>query len=633
MNKFFVSNQKAKQREKRMVWSIFVAFCIKDGAKIENVAAAGAGRAPCAAATVAGILNPEWGVPNRESLWKVCRMKVEALGLTVEQLLKMEQASMISLVCGQKGIQNEIKGVTIIEAPDIVSFIKGGELLLTGLYAFQTCSVAEYRDYIYELKSKKISGVVFKRGRAVEDAEEKISLLKEFSEECQIPLMEVPFGVSFQTIMALVMEQLFNEEVTLLKYYKTIHDNFAALAVSGDRKGSRIADILQLLDQLVSNPVALYDQNQACFYATDEQYQEFSLSKRARKYQPGIFSNYTYWKQSEKQTQYVVEVQLHVGVKLYLVITEVFTPFTLMDCIAVENAIVELQHEFARRFAVSELEKKFQNDILYNVLYGKITSEEELEKSTELLGLKLDGSFRVIVFGVTDSTKQKNGLDERIRAVDWLEQAVQQAAPAGRLHRDADTVVLVRQVDPELPQQEHRKVLRELTEDVQQRMSGYKKQLRVRAGAGKIVKGLLQLHETYQEAKDALLFVDIVGDMAGDGGQIMMFSDLGIFKLLCQLDDPAMMMEYIPEPLQKLCAYKKPQRDDLLITLKTYLDRNQNLSKTAQDLFVHYKTAAYRIEKIAKITGIDFDDANEVLNVRIGLVVYRMMENYKKGNR
>ena len=86
----------------------------------------------------------------------------------------------------------------------------------------------------------------------------------------------------------------------------------------------------------------------------------------------------------------------------------------------------------------------------------------------------------------------------------------------------------------------------------------------------------------------------------------------------------------MPEGLQKLYNYKKPQREDLIVTLKTYLDRNQNLSKTAQDLYVHYKTAAYRIEKIAKITGIDFDNANEVLAVRIGLVVYKMIVNYNK---
>ncbi|MGM9678153.1 MAG: PucR family transcriptional regulator, partial [Butyricicoccus sp.] len=172
-------------------------------------------------------------------------------------------------------------------------------------------------------------------------------------------------------------------------------------------------------------------------------------------------------------------------------------------------------------------------------------------------------------------------------------------------------------------------------ERIQAAVLQHHRNLQVKAGVGKQVRGLTNLPETYHEANDAYLFVDIAGNAVGDTvgenkAQMVLFSDLGIFKLLCQIEDPKALMEYVPESLQKLFEYKKPQRDDLIITLKAYLDHNQNLSKTAQDLFVHYKTAAYRMEKIAKITGIDFDNANEILAVRIGLVVYQMIGNYHK---
>ena len=36
------------------------------------------------------------------------------------------------------------------------------------------------------------------------------------------------------------------------------------------------------------------------------------------------------------------------------------------------------------------------------------------------------------------------------------------------------------------------------------------------------------------------------------------------------------------------------------------------------------------IEKIGKITGMDFDNPNEMLAVRIGLIVYKIIENYEK---
>ena len=155
------------------------------------------------------------------------------------------------------------------------------------------------------------------------------------------------------------------------------------------------------------------------------------------------------------------------------------------------------------------------------------------------------------------------------------------------------------------------------------------RELRVKAGVGKVVDGIINLPKSFKEAKDAFLFADVAIEISNVGvSRIILFSDLGIFKLLCEIDDANMLLEYIPQSLQKLFNYKKSQRDDLLLTLKTYLERNQNLKKTSEDLYIHYKTAAYRIEKITNITGIDFENPSEVLAVRIGFIVHKMMENY-----
>ena len=44
------------------------------------------------------------------------------------------------------------------------------EVLLTGLYAFRSCSMEEFKNYIDELIKKKISALVLKRGKPVEGA-------------------------------------------------------------------------------------------------------------------------------------------------------------------------------------------------------------------------------------------------------------------------------------------------------------------------------------------------------------------------------------------------------------------------------------------------------------------------------
>lgn len=564
---------------------------------------------------------------------------MKSMGFAVSDLLETEMMKEVKLIGGEKGQSNEIKGVTIIEAPDIVKFIEGGEVLLTGLYAFKSCTAQEFQGYLGELSKKRVAALVLKRGRNVEQEEEKVELLLGFAKKYKIPVLQVPFEVSFRDIMSLIMERLFNEEVTRLKYFKTTHDNFAALTMSYQLEEGRTEKILDVLAKLIRNPVAIYNQNKICLATSKDSIKELAIAEDANSYEPGIYSKYTYLKQKIKLTegakeeheQLVVLLNVSFGVKMYLAITELNPGVNIMDYIAIENAITALQYEFSRRYMITELEKRFQNDIMHNILNGKIHSMEELQKSTNLLEMDMEGHYRIIMFGVVDEKVRSKEFKPKMEHVEILGNSISRVFTKAKVHNDLNQIIVVQAVSPEQKQEEYRKKIKKETEQVQTYVSGQNKHLKVKAGVGKVVKGILNLPESYREATDAFMFVDIAGEISeGELSQTMLFSDLGIFKLLCQLDDPAMLLEYVPDALRKLYDYKKPQRDDLLITLKTYLDRNQNLTKTAQDLYVHYKTAAYRVEKISNITGIDFDNANEVLAVRIGLVVYKMIENYNK---
>ena len=554
------------------------------------------------------------------------------MAIYVKDLLMEEEMNGARLISGEEGLDNEIKGVTIIEAPDIVKWINGGEVLLTGLYAFRSCSMEDFKNYIDELVKKKISALILKRGKPVEGAEDKVEYLIQFSRKHTIPILEVPFEISFRDVMSRLMERLFNEEVTRLKYFKTTHDNFSALVLGSESIGVAIDQILDVLAKLIRNPVAAFNRQLDCIGASEGAERSLEIQKDAQSYEPGVYSNYEYLRQQiDNRQQYIVKVELNLRERLYLVITEEEDSFDVMDAIATESAIWALQFELVRQYSVTELEKKFQNDIMHNILNGKIDSISELQKNTSLLGVPINGSFRVIVFGLKGEDRDKRDFKSKISDTNLLSDAIACQIINVKIYNDLDRIVVVKEVNKEQTQEEYRQEIREIVDKVQAYVSRQDKELQVKAGVGKVVEGVINLPDSFKEANEAFTFVDIAGEISEDGNsQVTLFSDLGIFKLLCQLDNPELLLEYVPEGLQKLYNYKKPQRDDLLITLKTYLDRNLNLSKTAQDLFVHYKTASYRIEKIAKITGVDFDNANEVLAFRIGLVVYKMIEKYNK---
>ncbi len=558
------------------------------------------------------------------------------MGFTVKDMLGMEIFGEAVLLSGTEGLVNEILGATIIEAPDIVKFINGGEVLLTGFYAFQSCSIEEFNKYIDELSKKKVSAIAVKRKRNVEHIEEKLEIMLRYAKRHVVPVFEVSYELSFREMLKLIMERLFSEEVRRLKYFKTTHDNFTALSLSFNSMENGIQRILDVLEKLIGNPVALFNQNMDCLASTEEIGYRFRISEQAEAYQPQFYSNYTYLRQrvvlpgedQKECEQYLVRLKVMYNRKMYLAITASRDSFGDMDDIAVENAVTALKQELFRQHSIEELEERFQNDSMNRILSGKLHTRQEIERDIKLLGIPMEADYRVLVMKLwNEGAGDFEKLNDGFHYVSILRDAVVREFGNIRIRDDVDKVVIIQQIRQGQKQEEYRRELKDAVDRIQKRIVKKNKSLKVLVGVGKEVAGVMNLAESFNEAGDSLEFIVILGEKSGDSAsQIMFFTDMGIFKLLCKLEDTQELYDYIPESLQKLFHYKK-QRQDLIMTLNTYLDRNQNLTKTAQELFIHYKTAAYRIDRITEITGIDFDNPSEVLAVRIGLIVHKMIEN------
>ena len=75
-----------------------------------------------------------------------------------------------------------------------------------------------------------------------------------------------------------------------------------------------------------------------------------------------------------------------------------------------------------------------------------------------------------------------------------------------------------------------------------------------------------------------------------------------------------------------LYEFDKQKNGELIETLECFLNNKQSLKQTSKQMFVHYRTVSYRLEKIKEISGMDFDNPAEMLAVRNGLITYRLVE-------
>jgi PucR family transcriptional regulator, purine catabolism regulatory protein len=139
--------------------------------------------------------------------------------LTIKEAMKINPLRKTRLVGGKKGLNNVIKSVTVMEVPDIVHWIKGGEFVITRFYF--TKNVKLQLDILYELKKYELkkwnaSGLAIKINKGSCIREELVRAANEIN----FPLIEVPENITYLDIMTPLNHKIFEIE----QYYNLVEE-------------------------------------------------------------------------------------------------------------------------------------------------------------------------------------------------------------------------------------------------------------------------------------------------------------------------------------------------------------------------------------------------------------------------
>lgn len=526
-------------------------------------------------------------------------------------------------------LSKPVTGITVMDAPDIADWLKGGEVILTSLYPIRSHSDQDMKDWVAHLSAKHISALIVK----IDKVFTKIpAVITESCESYSIPIITIPIDVAFVDIMYPVMERLFDSKVTELQYFKAVHDQFTALSLAD----AGMEQIIKTLEKLIGNPITILDRYLHCIATTSQQVAVFHDAQRLQTDQ--FFStNFAFYTQSaifpelsdQQYTQLVVPVNGVNNVKIYLVINEIQHATVPLDFIAIENATIALSLELVKQFAVAEVERKFQNDLIDDLLAQRTDSLESIYERANVIGWDLEGEYTVILFRLcvnthVDSSKkmmfQHNQLQKHYHL---LGEIISFHLPGAIVRTKSDVVIVLWKIPIDKGSKrvwlEH---VKKTLESIQAHLKPQKEELTLQVGIGSPAFSILDVPTSYKAAQNAL-------ELSGTFDQthfITSFDELGIYRLLYEIDNTEHLQKFIPESLNKLLHYSQSSGNDLVQTLRVFLQCNQNVTKTAKVLYIHYKTVAYRIQRIKDIMGIDFESADEVLSVQVGLKIVDLLE-------
>ncbi|WP_177208934.1 PucR family transcriptional regulator [Tindallia magadiensis] len=546
--------------------------------------------------------------------------------MTLTHILKLGCFKESQLIAGESAVNSiVVKGITIMEAPDIADWIKGGELILTSLYPVYK-DEEKIRLLVQRLAENKAAGLLVKVGRFIEEMPE---ILIKAGNEYELPIIQIAGEVKYVDIMYPVMNELFNRQLMLLEHYRVCHDRFVQLML---RNGS-LQDIAEELKELIQRPVLIFDVDLEVLACTDDEFTPIHkiLENRIclKEYGECVLYRQQIWLGEEGKN--LVEMILapaiafhqeraYVGVVTGGGVTE-------MEAIAIETAVTNISLELIKKAAVAEVELKYQNELIDEIIHQRYQSIEEVRHRTRDLGWNLDKPHKVMVIQLQDYQTlltDERGLNMLKDYMDRMLRIIKRLA----MHYTSELIISSKsfRIVVLYPVKNKASDVQSFAEELHQCFTRELIGVNICVGIGMESLDIESMFKSYEQAMDSVHFGQIIQQKK----KVVTYEELGIYKLLCHMEDADQLRQFIHPGLERLYQYDQSRNNELMETLEVYLNYQGNAKKTAEKMFIHYKTVMYRIKRIKEVMGVDFENRQVKLEIEVGLKILHILWN-KKG--
>lgn len=142
------------------------------------------------------------------------------------------------------------------------------------------------------------------------------------------------------------------------------------------------------------------------------------------------------------------------------------------------------------------------------------------------------------------------------------------------------------------------------------------------SGISSPVSGIQELSIAYSQAGEAL-------EQAFHRRNyrwILCFSDCALDYMLTRLNTPMQVRHLVAPQLLELQRHDREKDSQLFLTLKTYLQNERDIPKTAASLIIHRTTLTYRLKKLQSLLEMDLEDPEVRLYLLLSL---KMLEQEK----
>ena len=525
----------------------------------------------------------------------------------LEDVLRLPTLSSAAVVGGSGGLRRPVRGINVMEVPDILPWVKPDELLLTTAYPLRDDPVA-LDALIPRLAERGLAGIALKPGRYLKAIP---ATMIEAADKHDFALIALAPDASFNEIINSVLTVILDAQAVRLQRSAAIHDRFTRIALSG----GGLRQIAEALADLIERPVAIIDAQGITQWRTPDWPAPVPNGSRAQpRGGPGD-------PDAPAETQPIQVGSEHYGAILVGRGESELGPDRLE---AIEYAATVAALRQVQTRAVAEADRRFQAVCLEELITGHVTERSVLMERAAAFAWDLATPRAVLLaevevmggrpFSTLAGTPEEGTL--RHRLAEAARSSLGPTAIVWERSREIGALIPTgRGNGHEHPRRglpgplDLRAIGASLLTEAGRQLPG----ATVSVGIGRPAPDPLDLHRSFTEARRALS----IGRWGQGPGKVTAFDDLGLDRLLVGVPDPE-IAAYCAAVLGPIEAYDATHGTNLVATLDAYL-ATHNIALAARRLYVHYNTLKNRLIKIEEIIGPYIDDSDRCLGLALAL--------------
>lgn len=550
------------------------------------------------------------------------------MGIELKDAMNIYPFSEATLIAGHSGIGREVVSANIQEVPYVDRWLKGGEILFTAGYAFQSwekgCEMMERLDKV------GIAALAIKPGQYLaEIPPEMIACANQLG----LPLFELPQDLPYMDCIIAIFERVTQEQLSVMRRAEKIHDMLTETILN--KEG--LEGICTILNRVTSNPVFIMTGSGSMLaYKTTAAPEDDPGEGEYLETMRTLFDEYFARAEDaglkQNQCNIVSPIQ---GVRLivvpifvqdkhlaHLALDMTSNELVDMDLIAFEQASSMVAVELLNEQALWQQEQKIREQLLEDLIMKRYSDEKMIIQRGRHLGFDMTAKYCLFVIDADafEEALKNNLLGASEDKVQQIKSQVQGKIRAGMERYPRPCLIL----DSSVGVRGMISVRRE--EDVQEcaavidgiiaELKKLNTNLNFSAGVGRMKQGIQHVGQAQREA---LLAMRAGRSLHYPGAQkrTHSFAELGCLCFLCELSNSSAMRDFYEENMRALIEYDQNNNAELLKTLECYFVCKQNLRKTAEMLFVHKNSVIYRLNKIEALLEKKLDNHQAAFDLQL----------------